>query len=41
MTESLTFLCQKLSKVRWHPTASTLQKPDTFATGSFEDPEVS
>jgi len=37
MAESLTFLCQKISKVRWVPVSSLLSKSEHFATGSYED----
>lgn len=37
MSECLIFVSQKMSKVRWQPVTSSLQKPDTFASGSYED----
>ncbi|XP_039274354.2 nucleoporin Nup43-like [Styela clava] len=31
------FVSQKINKVRWRPTRSSLQKPDVFITGSWEN----
>ncbi|XP_076825574.1 nucleoporin Nup43-like [Clavelina lepadiformis] len=37
MAECLTYVSQKIHKIRWKPTSTTIQKSETFATGSYED----
>nr|CAB3264514.1 nucleoporin Nup43 [Phallusia mammillata] len=37
MAECLAFVSQKMSRVRWQPVTSSLQKPDTFVSGSYDD----
>nr|XP_002127557.1 nucleoporin Nup43 [Ciona intestinalis] len=37
MSESLIFVSQKMSRVRWKPNSTSLQKSSVFAAGSYED----
>jgi len=37
MDLSVTYASQKISKIRWQPIVSSLEKPYLFATGSIED----